>query len=67
LFAESEDTLSLQKPFKIIISLLDKWEIGQPIINDILTDVMVSLKHHHDSGQHADGVGKENTDRPHGN
>ncbi|KAI9593645.1 Dopey, N-terminal-domain-containing protein [Syncephalis fuscata] len=47
LYAE-DDLVVLQKPFKIIISLLDKWEIGQPIVKETLLDVMISLRFHVD-------------------
>jgi hypothetical protein len=33
-----------QKPYKILISLMDKWEIGQPIVNNIFTDSLISLQ-----------------------
>ncbi|KAI9494202.1 hypothetical protein BDB00DRAFT_337729 [Zychaea mexicana] len=33
-----------QRPYKILISLLDKWEIGQPIVQGIFTDSLVSLQ-----------------------
>ncbi|KAI9321888.1 Dopey, N-terminal-domain-containing protein [Dichotomocladium elegans] len=35
-----------QKPYKILISLLDKWEIGQPIVQNIFVDSLVSLQKH---------------------
>jgi hypothetical protein len=34
---------NLQKPYKILISLMDKSEIGQPIVNSIFMDSLVSL------------------------
>ncbi|KAI8329724.1 Dopey, N-terminal-domain-containing protein [Chlamydoabsidia padenii] len=33
-----------QKPYKILISLMDKWEIGQPLVNNIFTDSLISLQ-----------------------
>ncbi|KAI8058468.1 Dopey, N-terminal-domain-containing protein [Syncephalis plumigaleata] len=45
LYAE-EDLTTLQRPFKIIISLLDKWELGQPMVKETLLDVMISLRLH---------------------
>lgn len=33
-----------QKPYKILISLMDKWELGQPIVNNIFIDSLTSLK-----------------------
>ncbi|KAI9138353.1 Dopey, N-terminal-domain-containing protein [Paraphysoderma sedebokerense] len=36
----------LQKPYKILISLLDKTEIGIPLVDDVLIDVFLSLKIH---------------------
>ncbi|CAO3630393.1 unnamed protein product [Cunninghamella blakesleeana] len=38
--------LDAQKPYKILISLMDKWEIGQPIVNNVFTDSLVSLQRH---------------------
>ncbi|CAO3632308.1 unnamed protein product [Cunninghamella echinulata] len=36
--------LDAQKPYKILISLMDKWEIGQPIVNNVFTDSLLSLQ-----------------------
>ncbi|KAI8640170.1 Dopey, N-terminal-domain-containing protein [Parasitella parasitica] len=33
-----------QRPYKILISLMDKWELGQPIVNNIFIDSLISLK-----------------------
>ncbi|KAI9254739.1 Dopey, N-terminal-domain-containing protein [Helicostylum pulchrum] len=33
-----------QRPYKILISLMDKWEIGQPIVNNIFIDSLTSLR-----------------------
>lgn len=33
-----------QRPYKILISLMDKWELGQPIVNNIFIDSLTSLK-----------------------
>lgn len=38
--------LDAQKPYKMLISLMDKWEIGQPIVNNVFTDSLVSLQRH---------------------
>ncbi|ORZ17804.1 Dopey, N-terminal-domain-containing protein [Absidia repens] len=47
-YEEADDTSSLvmeaQKPYKILISLMDKWEIGQPLVNNIITDSFISLQ-----------------------
>lgn len=40
---ESTDT-EQQRPYKILISLMDKWELGQPIVNNIFIDSLISLK-----------------------
>lgn len=32
------------RPFKIFISLLDKWEIGQPLADEIILDALKSLR-----------------------
>ncbi|KAI8082733.1 Dopey, N-terminal-domain-containing protein [Halteromyces radiatus] len=39
-----------QKPYKILISLLDKWEIGQPIVNNIFIDSLISLQGYDEHG-----------------
>lgn len=36
--------LDAQKPYKILISLMDKWEIGQPIVSNVFTDSLLSLQ-----------------------
>ncbi|KAI9032772.1 Dopey, N-terminal-domain-containing protein [Phycomyces nitens] len=41
-----------QRPYKILISLMDKWEIGQPIVNNIFIDSLVSLQGHVKRGIH---------------
>ncbi|KAI8985936.1 Dopey, N-terminal-domain-containing protein [Pilobolus umbonatus] len=33
-----------QRPYKILISLMDKWELGQPIVNNIFIDSLNSLR-----------------------
>ncbi|KAL9539118.1 hypothetical protein MBANPS3_010455 [Mucor bainieri] len=33
-----------QRPYKILISLMDKWELGQPIVNNVFVDALISLK-----------------------
>lgn len=33
-----------QKPYKILISLLDKWEIGQTIVQNVFTDSLQSIQ-----------------------
>ncbi|KAI8375993.1 Dopey, N-terminal-domain-containing protein [Radiomyces spectabilis] len=33
-----------QRPYKIMISLMDKWEIGQPIVSNIFIDALTSLR-----------------------
>ncbi|RHZ59323.1 hypothetical protein Glove_364g9 [Diversispora epigaea] len=45
-FAQADDLVTAQKPFKILISLLDKWEIGLPLVEDLLIDILWSLKDH---------------------
>jgi hypothetical protein len=40
---ESTDS-EQQRPYKILISLMDKWELGQPIVNNIFVDSLISLK-----------------------
>ncbi|KAI8987465.1 Dopey, N-terminal-domain-containing protein [Mycotypha africana] len=36
--------LEQQRPYKILISLMDKWEIGQPIVNNVFIDSLHSLR-----------------------
>ncbi|KAJ3153045.1 hypothetical protein HDU86_005343 [Geranomyces michiganensis] len=45
-YLEAKDINVLAKPYKILISLLDKSEIGQPVLQDILIDVVWSLLLH---------------------
>ncbi|KAI7900396.1 uncharacterized protein BX663DRAFT_413470, partial [Cokeromyces recurvatus] len=33
-----------QRPYKILISLMDKWELGQPIVSNIFVDCISSLE-----------------------
>ena len=35
-----------QKPYKILISLMDKWEIGQPVVNSIFLASLKSCQDH---------------------
>jgi hypothetical protein len=44
---DQDDTLSMadaQRPYKTLISLMDKWEIGQPIVNNVFIDALKSLQ-----------------------
>lgn len=36
--------IEAQRPYKILISLLDKWEIGQPVVQNIFVDALISLQ-----------------------
>ncbi|KAG0174439.1 hypothetical protein DFQ29_007496 [Apophysomyces sp. BC1021] len=38
--------MEAQKPYKILISLMDKWEVGQPIVSNIFVDSLISLQGH---------------------
>ena len=38
------DKTNPQKPYKILISLMDKSELGQPIVNHVFIDALTSLK-----------------------
>ena len=33
-----------QRPYRILVSLMDKWEVGQPVLNTIFLDVVRCLK-----------------------
>ncbi|CAB4494243.1 hypothetical protein RhiirA1_417017 [Rhizophagus irregularis] len=50
-FLDTNDLATAQRPYKILISLMDKWEIGQPIVQEILIDVLWSLKNHVDKSE----------------
>ncbi|CAG8475177.1 8083_t:CDS:10 [Diversispora eburnea] len=45
-YGKSAMVSALKKPFKILISLLDKWEIGLLLVEDLLIDILWSLKDH---------------------
>ncbi|CAG8772241.1 12186_t:CDS:2, partial [Acaulospora morrowiae] len=45
-FTQYNDLVTAQRPYKILISLMDKEEIGQPLVQDLLIDVLWSLKDH---------------------
>lgn len=47
-----------QRPYKILISLMDKWELGQPIVNNVFVDSLISLKSNMKSNQRHDEVMK---------
>lgn len=34
----------VQRPYRILVSLMDKWEVGQPVLNSIFLDVARCLK-----------------------
>lgn len=42
--AQSSDTADRQRPFKIFISLLDKWEIGSPLTEVLVLDAFSALQ-----------------------
>lgn len=42
--AQSSDTVDRQRPFKIFISLLDKWEIGSPLTEALVLDAFAALQ-----------------------
>lgn len=42
--AQSTDTVDRQRPFKIFISLLDKWEIGGPLTEVLVLDAFAALQ-----------------------
>lgn len=48
--------IEAQKPYKILISLLDKWEIGQTIVQNIFTGSLTSLQAHMQRGHNAGEV-----------
>jgi Dopey, N-terminal len=33
-----------QRPYRMLVSLMDKWEVGQPVLNTIFLDVIRCLK-----------------------
>jgi len=42
--AQSTDTVDRQRPFKIFISLLDKWEIGAALTEVLVLDAFAALR-----------------------
>lgn len=42
--AQSTDTVDRQRPFKIFISLLDKWEIGASLTEVLVLDAFAALQ-----------------------
>lgn len=42
--AQTTDTVDRQRPFKIFISLLDKWEIGGPLTEVLVLDAFAALR-----------------------
>ncbi|CAG8547676.1 3387_t:CDS:10 [Dentiscutata erythropus] len=50
-FMNVDDLVNAQRPYKILISLMDKWEIGQPIVQELFIDVLWSLKKHVDKSE----------------
>ena len=42
--AQSIETADRQRPFKIFISLLDKWEIGAPLTEVLVLDAFSALQ-----------------------
>ncbi|CAG8680344.1 18141_t:CDS:10 [Gigaspora margarita] len=50
-FMDVDDLIGAQRPYKILISLMDKWEIGQPIVQELFIDVLWSLKKHVDKSE----------------
>ncbi|CAG8507748.1 1615_t:CDS:10 [Paraglomus brasilianum] len=45
-FSKTKGLATAQQPYKMLISLMDKWEIGYPIVQELLIDVLVSLRSH---------------------
>jgi hypothetical protein len=42
--AQTVDSVDRQRPFKIFISLLDKWEIGAPLTEALVLDAFAALR-----------------------
>ncbi|RKO87523.1 Dopey, N-terminal-domain-containing protein, partial [Blyttiomyces helicus] len=51
--AHAIDLSETTKPYKVMISLLDKAEIGQPVLDEIFVDIIWSLKGKCESSPHA--------------
>ncbi|RUS16204.1 Dopey, N-terminal-domain-containing protein, partial [Jimgerdemannia flammicorona] len=49
-FSQAGGVADAQRPYKILISLMDKWEIGQPVVQDLFVDIVISLKGHVERG-----------------
>lgn len=56
MFSPSSD-YSESRPFKIFISLLDKWEIGAALTEKIVYDSFKAIKQLIESGSDSDGGG----------
>ncbi|KAI9289079.1 Dopey, N-terminal-domain-containing protein [Umbelopsis sp. AD052] len=41
---DREDFADGQRPYRMLVSLMDKWEVGQPVLNTIFLDVVRCLK-----------------------
>ncbi|KAI8359989.1 Dopey, N-terminal-domain-containing protein [Blakeslea trispora] len=42
--SQKGDVEQQQRPYKILISLMDKWELGQPIVHHVFMDAIISIK-----------------------
>ena len=55
-FLDTSDLATAQRPYKILISLMDKEEIGQPIVQDLLVDILWSFKNHTEKSEFSSDV-----------
>ncbi|KAL1915944.1 uncharacterized protein VTP21DRAFT_6332 [Calcarisporiella thermophila] len=55
-FAAEGDLAEGQRPYKIIVSLMDRGEIGQPIVQDLIVDVLQSLRGHISKSEFGPGL-----------
>lgn len=51
----SPDSVEPQRPYRIFISLLDKWEIGYSLTNALILDALKALK----AASETSGLGSE--------
>jgi hypothetical protein len=43
-YTESTDMAEIAKPYKVLLSLLDKTEVGNPLLERLIVDILMSWK-----------------------
>ncbi len=49
-YTDTTDMTEIAKPYKVLLSLLDKSEIGSPILERVLVDILQAWKKKEDQG-----------------